>query len=214
MTETERTGEPGVPAAEHRAEGGAERPKRMIDARSLRGLAHPLRMRLLQLLRLDGPATATGLAARVGENTGTTSWHLRQLAEHGFITEDPERGTRRERWWRAVPESTVLKGAEFLDDPDTRGPLHVVMHEYLNHSFGLAAAFLGEADQWAAEWLSASTLSDWDDLRLSPQRLRELNDELIALVDRYRDSSDPDHQDSESVIVQLQSFPRRRRTES
>ncbi|HEX5495411.1 MAG TPA: winged helix-turn-helix domain-containing protein [Mycobacteriales bacterium] len=199
------------------------RPKRVIDARSLRGLAHPLRMKLLQLLRLDGPATATGLAARLGENTGTTSWHLRQLAEHGFITEDPDRGSRRERWWRAVDQSTVLRGAEFLDDPDTRGPLQVVLHEYLNHSFGLAAAFLAEVDQWAPGWLSASTMSDWDNLRLTPDRLRRLNDELIATVDRYRDSPDTDSGTdsgtdadpaSEPVIVQLQSFPRHRRAGS
>lgn len=190
-----------------------QRPKRVIDARSLRGLAHPLRMKLLQLLRLDGPATATGLAARLGENTGTTSWHLRQLAEHGFIEEDADRGSGRERWWRAVDESTVLRGPEFLDDPDTRGPLQVVLHEYLNHSFGLAAAFLAEADRWAPEWLSASTMSDWDNLRLTPDRLRQLNEELTATVDRYRDSAEPDP-GSEPVIVQLQSFPRHRRAGS
>ncbi|HEY9392067.1 MAG TPA: winged helix-turn-helix domain-containing protein [Mycobacteriales bacterium] len=190
------------------------RPKRKIDARSLRGLAHPLRMQLLQLLRLDGPATATGLARRLGENTGTTSWHLRQLAEHGFIEEDPERGNRRERWWRAVNESTVLSGGEFLDDPDTRGPLQVVLHEWLNQTYTRAAAFLAEADQWDREWHTAATMSDWDDLHLTPDRLRALNEELFAVVERHRAAGDPDEPGAEQVIVQLQSFPRRRRTET
>ena len=70
-----------------------------LDARTLRAIAHPLRMRMLGILRTEGPATATSLAARLGESSGTTSWHLRQLAEHGFIEEDSERGNRRDRWW-------------------------------------------------------------------------------------------------------------------
>lgn len=195
-------------------EPGPARPKRKIDARSLRGLAHPLRMKLLQLLRMDGPATATGLAGRLGENTGTTSWHLRQLAEHGFIEEDPERGSRRERWWRAVDESTVLEGEEFINDPDTRGPLQIVLHQWLDHTYTRAAAFLAEVDQWDREWHSATTMSDWDGLRLTPDRLRALNRELFAVVERHREASDPDEPGAEQVIVQIQSFPRRRRGES
>ncbi|WP_237528377.1 MULTISPECIES: hypothetical protein [unclassified Streptomyces] len=35
------------------------KPARRLDARSLRGLAHPLRMNIFELLSLDGPATAT-----------------------------------------------------------------------------------------------------------------------------------------------------------
>ena len=51
-----------------------------LDPRTLRGLAHLMRVRILTSLREGGPATATGLAARLGESTGSTSYHLRQLA--------------------------------------------------------------------------------------------------------------------------------------
>ncbi|MFC4948534.1 helix-turn-helix domain-containing protein [Pseudonocardia sp. GCM10023141] len=74
-----------------------------------------------ELLTLDGPATATALSTRLGENTGTVSWHLRHLAQHGFIEEETGRGTKRERWWRAVEDAKVLETANFRDDPDTRG---------------------------------------------------------------------------------------------
>ena len=70
----------------------------MLDARSLRGLAHPLRVRMLWMLETDGPATATILADRLGERTGTTSWHLRELASCGFVEEVSDRGNKRERW--------------------------------------------------------------------------------------------------------------------
>src|SRR3712207_2472805 len=89
-----------------------------LDARSLQALAHPLRMRLLGLLRVEGPATATQLAARVGESSGATSYHLRQLARHGFVEDEPARGNARERWWKASHRMTSWTTADFLDEPD------------------------------------------------------------------------------------------------
>ena len=42
------------------------------NARQLRALTHPVRLRMLGMLRIDGPATATSLAERLGLNTGVT----------------------------------------------------------------------------------------------------------------------------------------------
>ena len=39
----------------------------------------------------------------MGENTGTTSYHLRVLADAGIIEEVAERAHGRERWWRTIP---------------------------------------------------------------------------------------------------------------
>src|SRR3954453_11984844 len=72
----------------------------------LKVLSHPGRLRMLGLLRSDGPATATTLAARLGLNTGATSYHLRQLEKHGFVVEDEEPGNGRDRWWRAAHTTT------------------------------------------------------------------------------------------------------------
>ena len=54
---------------------------------ALRALSHPVRLRLLGLLRMDGPSTASALATRLGLNSGATSYHLRQLAQHGFVVD-------------------------------------------------------------------------------------------------------------------------------
>ncbi|SDM20861.1 winged helix-turn-helix domain-containing protein [Allokutzneria albata] len=180
-----------------------------LDARSLRGLAHPLRLRILGLLREDGPATASGLAARLGESSGSTSWHLRQLAEYGFIEEDPDRGNRRDRWWRARHEVTVFDKAQFLDDPDSWGALQVLMHEVVNRDFGHAAAFVAAVESWRREWVCAATLSDWD-LRLTAPELTRLVEELGAVIERYRR---PRAEGDEAVRVQLQAFPRNRHEE-
>lgn len=177
------------------------KPLRRMDVRSLRALAHPLRMDILDVLKADGPATSTTLADRLGESTGTLSWHLRLLAEHGFIEEDVERGTKRERWWHAVEERQVLDPA---DMPGERA-LSIYLGTIVRQCFERAERYV--AEDWSQEWQSAATLSDWQDLRLAPDRLAALNQDLLALVDRY--VSEPQDPDGAPVSVQIQSFPRK-----
>lgn len=85
------------------------------DPTALRALSHPLRLRMLGLLRAEGPSTASRLAQRLGLNSGATSYHLRNLARHGFVVEADERGDARDRWWRAAHQSTRA-------DPDSPDP--------------------------------------------------------------------------------------------
>ncbi|WP_431771346.1 helix-turn-helix domain-containing protein [Streptomyces cucumeris] len=185
-------------------------PTRRLDATSLRGLAHPLRMRLYELLTLDGPATATLLARQLGENTGTVSWHLRHLAEHGFIEEDTARGTRRERWWRKAGPVNDLRIADFRDDPEAHGALSVFLRELVHQSFDRVMTYVGE--DWDERWRNAGTVSDWRDLRLSPDQLRALNAELMEVIARHTPAPDTEPDAAAlPVTVQLQSFPRRER---
>ncbi len=74
------------------------------DPRVLRAMAHPLRLRILEAVALSGPATATEVAELVGESPANCSWHLRQLARYGFVTEAGG-GTGRQRPWRIVVQS-------------------------------------------------------------------------------------------------------------
>lgn len=68
-----------------------------------RTLANPLRRRILGYLQQHREANSTSLARALGESTGTTSYHLRKLAEQGFVEEVPDKSDGRERWWRALP---------------------------------------------------------------------------------------------------------------
>ncbi len=79
-------------------------PHEIRDVEAMRVLAHPMRQRILRYLRQAGPATSTTLAQAMGENSGIMSYHLRQLAEYGFVQEVPERGHGKERWWQVAPE--------------------------------------------------------------------------------------------------------------
>jgi hypothetical protein len=60
---------------------------RLTDARALRAYAHPVRMKLVGLLRTEGPLTATRAGELLGESSGTCSFHLRQLAKYGLVEE-------------------------------------------------------------------------------------------------------------------------------
>ncbi len=81
---------------------------------ALKAFVHPLRIAMFEYLVDHGPATATQLARATGESTGQTSYHLRQLAKHGFVEDDPEHTGGRERWWR--PVGFMLDADDFADD--------------------------------------------------------------------------------------------------
>jgi DNA-binding transcriptional ArsR family regulator len=184
-----------------------ERTTHVLDASSLKALAHPIRVQLLGLLRQDGPSTATGLGARLGESSGTTSYHLRQLAGANLVVEDESRGNARERWWRAAQHSTQLNDADWLDDPDVKPALDVYMSAILTSYATRAQAFLDEADTWPKRWSRAAEMSDYG-LSLTAAELVRLNTAMNELVASYQ--RDPRKGD-EAVVVQFQTFPRRTR---
>jgi DNA-binding transcriptional ArsR family regulator len=183
-----------------------ERDREYLDAAGLKALAHPIRVRMLSALRDDGPATATQLAARLGESTGTTSWHLRRLAESGFIEEDPDRGTKRDRWWRPVSRSTYMAVRDFADRPELLAAVGTYLQSVLEGAFARAATFLENADSWSPAWQDAVTFSDLT-LRLDPAGLAALNAAIFALIEEHRAHEPADG--AETVQVQVQSFPRR-----
>ena len=154
-----------------------------LDASGLRVLGHPVRGRLVGLLRKHGPATATQLAARLGLNSGATSYHLRQLASAGLIEDDPERGNARERWWRSVYRAQSFSDKELIGrEPETAVRyLQTVATGYAS----LTQQALNEFETMPGAWRELLDLSDWP-LRLTPAEAAGLRAELAALLGRYR----------------------------
>lgn len=185
-----------------------DRPTHLLDARSLRGLAHPLRMRLLTALRRGGPATASQLAEKLGESSGATSYHLRQLAEHGFVEDAPEHGKGRERWWRAIHggvqfDESLLRHA----DPTVRGAASAFLHEVATTHAQELSTFLGTTHEWSEEWYRASDASDFT-LRLPPALALELVQKMHDLVEHYRTQVSAEAApDAEQVRVHTHVFP-------
>jgi DNA-binding transcriptional ArsR family regulator len=154
------------------------------DAAGLKVLAHPVRLEMLGMLRVEGPATATVLAQRLGLNSGATSYHLRQLAQHGFIEEDSERGNGRERWWRAAHQVTSWQPADFLDDPERRAASDAMRRAVLDSYHRELLQALDAESTLDAEWVAASDSSDGA-AYLTLDEFRELAAELAAVRDRW-----------------------------
>ncbi|MFC9131278.1 ArsR/SmtB family transcription factor [Streptomyces sp. NPDC057099] len=183
---------------------------RELDPRSLRGLAHPLRMQLLDALRFGGPATASQLADKLGESSGATSYHLRQLAEYGFVEDDPERGKGRERWWRAVYRGLRFNRDLLKDsDPVVRGAADLYLHEVATSQTRDLSTWLGNRDSWPDEWRDVGDMSSFT-LRLSPELAGELVEKMHALVESYRDRAPTeDTPNTEQVRIHTHAFPTR-----
>ncbi|MGW0821497.1 ArsR/SmtB family transcription factor [Streptomyces sp. NPDC002845] len=181
---------------------------RQLDARSLRGLAHPLRMQLLVALRRGGPATASRLAEKLGESSGATSYHLRQLAAYGFVEDAPEHGKGRERWWRAVHRGVRFDEVLIRDpDPAVRGAASLFMHEVATTHAQELATFIGTRHEWPEEWYGASDMSDWT-LRLTPELARELNTKMHELIESYRAQAPVEGTpQTEQVRLHTHAFP-------
>jgi len=173
----------------------------------LRTLAHPIRMRLLGILRTDGPSTASKLAVRIGESSGTTSYHLRRLATAGFIEEVKERGTRRERWWQAAQRITSYSPATFIDSPGAHRTLASMRREILRWQHVVSEQYLAEEVEWGADWADAAGNSDLV-LHLSPARLRSMTEEIMETVERYwNDPTPAEDEEGADVLVLFNAFP-------
>jgi DNA-binding transcriptional ArsR family regulator len=166
----------------------------MTEARVLTAMAHPLRRRLLDVLRVHGPATASVLAERTAQAVGNISHHMRILAEAGLAEEAPELARdRRERWWRRVPGS-ITWSVEHTDEPaDAAAEAVGRAAESLNleHQFALARRWLDVTGEENDRWPEGPFSTDaW--LRVTPAELRQFGDELMALVFRWADREIPD----------------------
>lgn len=176
---------------------------------ALKALSHPLRLRLLGLLRTEGSSTASRLAARLGLNSGATSYHLRQLAEHGFVVEDPARGNARERWWRAAHRSTHVPNDD-RGDPSARDAHQAFSQAVLVTYTDELQRAVEDQPSLPDEWRQVSYFSDWA-LRLTPAEAQQLLDDITALVERHR-RWDPDRPEAPTGAdfyrVVVNAFPR------
>ena len=162
----------------------ADRVLEVSDPVALRALAHPLRLRLLRLLRdRRGSATGAELAQATGESTASVSYHLSVLAQHGFVEPDPVPGpTRRHKPWRMTYDSLRLTG-----DDDGRPPLDspsgAVLATWLADARAEQDAYLARPVAYATEDAAIFQLTR---LVLDAAAADRMAAEVAAVLDRYR----------------------------
>jgi len=178
----------------------------VTDVRALRALAHPLRNRLLGRLRLDGPATASQLGRVFGESSGSTSYHLRQLAQYGFVEEVEGEGTARERWWRARHRMTSWQAADVVAQEGGAEVEDEMTRLQLDQHARVLTAWRQQKDRLDPAWTATASLNDYA-VRLRPEQARDLLAELDAVLTRWMDEhpadAGPESGDLVSVLLDV-----------
>jgi Helix-turn-helix domain len=159
----------------------SERPVELTDPRAMRALAHPVRMALLGLLRTHGPMTATQAGARLGESSGTCSFHFRQLEKYGFC-EEAGGGKGREKPWRATAAFTTWGTAGA--DPERAEAEQQLSAAILQYWFGRISRWLADRHDDTPEWQQAAGFGDVT-IPLTPAELEALREQVDALVRPY-----------------------------
>jgi DNA-binding transcriptional ArsR family regulator len=159
-------------------------PRRM-DLEGLKALAHPLRVKIIDTLATYGSFTASGLAERLGESSGATSYHLRQLEKNGFVREVEGKGTVRERWWERVPGGLLIEPDQFADSAAGRAASRMILREWNTNRTMMLEDFLDRGlEALSKEWHDVSTVST-STLTLTVEQSHELSKELMAVIDDF-----------------------------
>ncbi|MBE0008879.1 MULTISPECIES: ArsR/SmtB family transcription factor [unclassified Arthrobacter] len=183
---------------------------RTLDLAGLKALSHPLRIQLLEQLSQLGPQTASSLAASLGESSGATSYHLRQLAKHSLVREVEGRGSARERWWERPPGALTLFSKDLAADPAALHASKIVNREIEHHRAVLLQDFMEQGYEFLPEnWFNGSVIATMN-ARLTAEQLAEVTEEMLgharALLEKYRVSGTTDP-NARAVQMHFNAFP-------
>ena len=179
----------------------------VTEAAVLQAVAHPLRRRVLDVLRVHGPQTVSLLTGHTGSAVGNVSHHVRVLADAGLLVAVPELARdRRERWWGLVSRGLRWAEADFDADPGAAAVAAAATRLGLQRQLELSRAWLDASSDEPA-WRDAAVSTDaW--LSLTPDELRALGEELGEVLARWRERGQAGEREGRRpVFVFARGFP-------
>src|ERR1700734_1990812 len=113
--------------------------RRVENPRTIRALAHPARLAILDALSTGRELTATQCAELTGLSPSATAYHLKFLERSGFAEPATPRPDRRERPWRATGRGIQVD----LDGstPSGAAAAAAVAAAYMNRTRAVAVEF-------------------------------------------------------------------------
>jgi DNA-binding transcriptional ArsR family regulator len=177
--------------------------RKVDDARTLRALAHPVRIALIEALSLGGAMTATELAEEIGESPTTCSFHLRQLAKYGFV-EEAGGGKGRARPWRMT---SIGMEIPTVDDPETTIAATAVARLFRERQLDRYQTWLATNATYPLQWRDAAGDTQLV-FYMTAEELKQLNEELRALAGpRFQERlTDPSLRPAGAVPVEMLIF--------
>ena len=179
-------------------------PYRFENPRSIRALAHPARLAIIDALATGEELTATQCAELTGLSPSATAYHLKLLERYGLAETAPPRPDRRERPWRAT-------GRQIQADLDISAPAGasaaaVVVAAHIDTTRAIAVEFTAAGHAEPEQWRDAAMLTNAD-LWLTAEELQRVGQELEAVIAPYRRHTRP--AGSRQVRVMIGAVPRR-----
>jgi DNA-binding transcriptional ArsR family regulator len=163
--------------------------RQITDPQALRALAHPVRLRLLELLTVDGPASGRELAARTGESTASVSYHVGQLAKWGLVEPAPELARGRERPWRATSRG-ITWSAIGDGSPEFVAASRALREQFIAQRLAALDAYQRHQDDFDTAWQEASWVGE-DIGFLDPDELVEATQRIKAVIGDYTAAARP-----------------------
>jgi DNA-binding transcriptional ArsR family regulator len=183
--------------------------RRTVTPSVLAAIHHPLRRRLLDLLHVNGPATASRLAEATGELVGNISHHLKVLASAGVIAEAPELAkNRRERWWRLADISEYSWSiADAQGDAAAELVAATAEDQNLAHHVRKVREWFDMRYQFDEPWVRAAYATErW--LTVTPTQLEELSERIETMLREYYDNP-AEGDDAQRVFFFAHAVPAR-----
>jgi DNA-binding transcriptional ArsR family regulator len=176
--------------------------RQISDAQTMRALAHPTRIALLDLLRRDGDLTATRAAEVLGDSPGNMSWHLQTLAKYGFVEESGNAKGRSRPWRLASVRNRFITPP---DDPEALAAGDALVMQFIDRAVSMQRDWLEAHDGYSKEWQDAAFLSN-SLTYLTAEELADLSTEITELFARHHERVDNRIRPDGALPVHLTAF--------
>ncbi|MET7705722.1 winged helix-turn-helix domain-containing protein [Micromonospora sp. NPDC005413] len=180
-------------------------PKQITDPRALRALAHPIRLRLLELLRVDGPATGRKLADITRESTASISYHVGQLVKWGLVEQAHDLQRGREKPWRATSRG-ITWTATGDGSPEFAAASRALREQFIVRGIAALNQFHRHEDEFEVTWQEAAWLGA-DMGYLDPTELSEATERIKAVIAEYTDTARPRKEGARQVAFFAYAVP-------
>jgi len=155
----------------------------ITDPRTMRALAHPVRIALLEALGQEGELTASRAAELLDESPGNMSWHLQTLAKYGYV-EEAGGGKGRSRPWRRASVSNRFQTA--TEDPEIEAASEALISTFTDRAYSQHREWWARRSSYPYAWREAAFTSD-SLAYLTAEELAEVGEEIVEIFSRYRD---------------------------
>ena len=155
---------------------------RIENPRSIRALAHPARLAIIDALTDGRELTATECAELTGLSPSATAYHLTFLERYGLVEAAPPRADRRQRPWRATGRPTEVE----IDSstPAAASAAAGFVAALIDATRAIAVDFARHEHAEPEEWRTA--VLENSDLWLTAEELKRVADDLAGALEPYR----------------------------